>query len=67
MTRRLTLPRVAFFFLLSTQFAASKFSLAGVRFGQTLQPDFVDFLTTLCYNDIVTVDPSVAPGRKAHL
>ena len=51
----------------STQFAASKFSLAGVRFGQTLQPDFVDFLTTLCYNDIVTIDPSVAPGRKAHL
>jgi len=49
------------------KFAASKFALARVRFAQTLQPEFVDFLTTLCYNDIVTVDPAAVGGRKANL
>jgi hypothetical protein len=51
------------------QYAASKFALARVRFGQTLEPGvFVDFLTSLCYDDIVTEDASRSGGSpKANL
>lgn len=49
---------------LGTQkYAQSKFDLAKARFAQTLQPKYEDFLTLICYDDIVTP----ASALKANL
>jgi len=51
---------------LGTQkYAQSKFDLAKARFAQTLQPKYEDFLTLICYDDIVT--PASASAFKANL
>lgn len=43
---------------LGPKYADSKFELAKARFAATLDVNtFVDFLTLICYDDVVTAEP----------